>query len=62
MTASAEPTWYYENFEISGSAVADIAAWHGLDVYPAATLFSRRRFKQCGARRFADALPAGAAN
>ena len=30
--------------------VADMAAWHGLDRYPAATLFSRRRFKQRGAR------------
>lgn len=33
-------------------AVADIAAWRGLDRYASAMLFSRRRFKQCGARHF----------
>jgi DNA-binding Lrp family transcriptional regulator len=30
--------------------VADMAAWHGLDRYPSALLFSKRRFKQRGAR------------
>jgi DNA-binding Lrp family transcriptional regulator len=30
--------------------VADMAAWHGLDRYASAVLFSRRRFKQRGAR------------
>jgi hypothetical protein len=27
-----------------------MAAWHGLDRYPSALLFSKRRFKQRGAR------------
>ena len=35
--------------------VADMAAWHGLDRFPCALLFSRRRFKQRGARYFAAA-------
>jgi DNA-binding Lrp family transcriptional regulator len=30
--------------------VADMAAWHGLDRFPSAVLFSKRRFKQRGAR------------
>lgn len=34
-------------------AVADIAAWHGLDRFPGAILFSTRRFKQRGARYWA---------
>ena len=32
--------------------VADMASWHGLDAYPCAILFARRRFKQRGARYF----------
>ena len=36
--------------------VADMAAWHGLDRFPSAMLFSRRRFKQRGAR-YCSAAP-----
>jgi DNA-binding Lrp family transcriptional regulator len=35
--------------------VAEMAAWHGLDRYPCAILFSRRRFKQRGAHYYAAA-------
>ena len=39
--------------------VADMAAWHGLDAYPCAILFARRRFKQRGARYWSGARENG---
>ena len=39
--------------------VADMAAWHGLDAYPCAILFARRRFKQRGARYWSGAQEDG---
>ena len=41
--------------------VADMAAWHGLDRFPSAMLFSTRRFKQRGARYCAATPGAGGA-
>jgi DNA-binding Lrp family transcriptional regulator len=43
------------------AAIAAAAAGAGLDATPRAVLFSRRRFKQCGARYFGEA-PAGVAD
>jgi DNA-binding Lrp family transcriptional regulator len=60
--ARALPDWPYNLYAMVHGRdrgqvelrIADMAAWQGLDRYPAAVLFSRRRFKQRGARYMPD--------